>query len=65
MRSRLPVRARLRPALATLWRAVRQWSGDAAYETYLARVGGTPQMTREQFWLDRLRQRYAGPGRCC
>ena len=59
------MRARLRRALRTLWRRVREWSGDAAYETYLARADGGPRLSREAFYLDSLRRRYSRPSRCC
>jgi uncharacterized short protein YbdD (DUF466 family) len=44
---------------------VREWSGDAAYETYLARARETPPLSREEFYLDSLRRRYRQPSRCC
>jgi uncharacterized short protein YbdD (DUF466 family) len=61
------VTARLRSALRTFWRRLREWSGDAAYETYLARTGGRPSLSREAFYLDGLRRRYQSsqPNRCC
>jgi hypothetical protein len=59
------VRARLTTSLRALWLLVRQWSGDAAYETYLARAGEGPRLSREAFYLDSLRRRYARPSRCC
>jgi hypothetical protein len=59
------VRERLRDALRGLWRRVREWSGDAAYETYLARAGEGPRLSREDFYLDSLRRRYSVPTRCC
>ena len=65
MKPRLLLRARLRPALAALWHAMRQWSGDAAYETYLSRASSGPRLSPEAFYLDGLRRRYGGPGRCC
>ena len=34
-------------ALRALWRSLRQWSGDAAYETYLARAGEGAPLDRE------------------
>jgi uncharacterized short protein YbdD (DUF466 family) len=54
-------------ALRTLWERVREWSGDAAYETYLARGGDEPRLSREAFYLDGLRRRYHSgrPDRCC
>ena len=57
--------ARLRRVLVTGWRLLREWSGDAAYETYLARALPGPRMSREAFYLDSLRRRYSGPSRCC
>ena len=51
---------------------VRQVSGDAAYENYLRAAGsgsgGAHErrlMTREEFYLDLLRRRYASVSRCC
>jgi uncharacterized short protein YbdD (DUF466 family) len=57
----------LRAALRTLWRRLREWSGDAAYDTYLARAGGREPLSREAFYLDGLRRRYqpSQPNRCC
>jgi uncharacterized short protein YbdD (DUF466 family) len=61
------VSARLRDVLATLWQRLREWSGDAAYETYVARRGDGPPLGREAFYLDRLRRRYHSGqiDRCC
>ena len=59
------MKVKLRDALRALWRRVREWSGDAAYETYLARAGDQPRLTREAFYLDSLRRRYSRPSRCC
>jgi hypothetical protein len=56
---------RLRAVLRVLWRRLREWSGDAAYETYLARAGGRKPLSREAFYLDSLRRRYSRPTRCC
>ena len=59
--------AGLRSALRTLWRRLREWSGDAAYETYVARAKGREPLSREAFYLDGLRRRYQSgqPNRCC
>ena len=59
------MKGRLRDALRALWRRVREWSGDAAYETYLARTPKGPLLSREDFYLDSLRRRYSGQTRCC
>jgi hypothetical protein len=59
------VTAHVRGALRALWRLVREWSGDAAYDTYAARVGNDRRLSREAFYLDSLRRRYSRPNRCC
>ena len=51
--------------LRWLWRFLREASGDAAYETYVHRMGPGPRLTREEFYLDGLRRRYERAGRCC
>jgi uncharacterized short protein YbdD (DUF466 family) len=56
---------RLRSALRHAWRLLREWSGDAAYETYVARTAEEPRLDREEFYLDSLRRRYSQPSRCC
>lgn len=51
-----------------LWRGLREWSGDAAYERYLHSQRGCPQgfaLTREKFYLEQLNRRYSRPSRCC
>jgi len=59
------------PALAraarAAWSYLRAVTGDSAYETYRerARARSLPSLTREQFYVDRLRRRYAGVSRCC
>jgi len=55
----------VRSALRTLWRRLREWSGDAAYDTYTARVGSGERVSREAFYLESLRRRYSRPTRCC
>jgi hypothetical protein len=57
--------ARIGRGLVAVFRFVREWSGDAAYETYLARPEPGPRLSREAFYLDSLRRRYRGPSRCC
>jgi hypothetical protein len=44
---------------------LREWSGDAAYERYLARSGDGPRLDRRAFYLDSVRRRYHGASRCC
>jgi hypothetical protein len=59
--------ARAKRILLPLWRGLREWSGDAAYERYLrssAQSSG-PALSEKQFYLDQLRRRYSRPSRCC
>jgi len=61
------LRMQLRSALLQFWRGLRQWSGDAAYETYLAcalRQNGKP-LSPEQFYVEQLSRKYSRPNRCC
>jgi len=60
--------------LKWLWWWLRQVSGDAAYENYLAwatRRASAPDTgperacSREEFYLESLRRRYSGVSRCC
>jgi uncharacterized short protein YbdD (DUF466 family) len=50
------------------WRWLREVTGDAAYDRYLAARGcaaARPLLTRGEFYLDRLRRRYSTINRCC
>ena len=51
--------------LRLLWLRLREWSGDADYDTYLARARGGEVLDRSTFYLDSLRRRYERPNRCC
>ncbi len=62
--------ARMMQALRLFWRALREWSGDAAYERYArahrARSGETsPPLSRADFYLEEIERRYSRPSRCC
>ena len=51
-----------------LWRGVREWCGDTAYERYLAArtTQRLPQrLSREEFYVEQLNRRYSKPNRCC
>jgi uncharacterized short protein YbdD (DUF466 family) len=57
-------------AARVFWRALREWSGDAAYERYLraftARPPGTsPPLSPAEFYVEQLERRYSRPTRCC
>jgi uncharacterized short protein YbdD (DUF466 family) len=52
-----------------LWRGLREWCGDAAYERYLRAKGrqGAEQrtLTAEEFYVEQINRRYSRPNRCC
>jgi uncharacterized short protein YbdD (DUF466 family) len=52
-----------------LWRGIRDWCGDSAYEQYLSATQRRhPQdlpLTQESFYVEQLNQRYSRPNRCC
>jgi hypothetical protein len=54
--------------LRRLWQGLREWSGDAAYETYAkcaARAGEGRVLSREEFYVDQLQRKYSRVSRCC
>jgi len=51
-----------------LWQGLREWSGDAAYETYArcaARQRGVRVLSREEFYVEQLQKKYSRVSRCC
>ncbi|MGA2419042.1 MAG: CstA-like transporter-associated (seleno)protein [Candidatus Acidiferrum sp.] len=56
-------------ALGSLWRGLREWCGDAAYERYLAsrsvRESSAMVLTRTEFYVEQANRRYSRPDRCC
>lgn len=52
-----------------VWRGVREWCGDAAYEQYLCssarRSDGCPRLSAQEFYVQQLDRRYSLPNRCC
>jgi hypothetical protein len=55
-------------ALEVFWRALRQWSGDSAYETYLScvqRKRGGKTLSASEFYVEQLNSKYSRPNRCC
>ncbi len=56
---------RLKRAGSAAWCFLRAWSGDAAYEAYLARAGEGRRLSRQAYYLERLERRYGTISRCC
>ena len=55
-------------AVRKFWRGVRQWSGDSAYETYLAcaeRKRAQKPLSAAEFYVEQLNRKYSRPNRCC
>ena len=63
-RLRRPVRV-----LRKIWRGLREWSGDSAYERYLqspvTRASSSRTLTAAEFYVEQLNRRYSRPNRCC
>ena len=51
-----------------LWRGLREWSGDAAYEQYLScarRKSQSKLLSPAEFYVEQLNRKYSRPNRCC
>jgi len=62
------LRHQLESALRNFWRGLRQWSGDSAYETYLAcaeRQLAKKRLSATEFYVEQLNRKYSRPNRCC
>ena len=62
------LRQQFKLALQNFWRGLRQWSGDSAYETYLAcaeRQRSQKPLSATEFYVDQLNRKYSRPNRCC
>jgi hypothetical protein len=55
----------VRRRIGALWQGLRVLSGDAAWETYVRRCQGHPELDRKQFYLERMQHKYRRPCRCC
>jgi len=58
----------LESALRIVWSGIRQWSGDSAYETYLAcaqRQRSKKPLSATEFYVEQLNRKYSRPNRCC
>jgi len=55
--------------LRRFWRGLREWCGDAAYESYLrsqgTQSGSGRTLTPAEFYVEQLNRRYSRPNRCC
>jgi uncharacterized short protein YbdD (DUF466 family) len=62
-------RTAIQNALWRIWRGVREWCGDAAYETYLRSAAknnaSCVRLTAKEFYVEQLNRRYSRPNRCC
>ena len=59
---------RVQNTLRNFWRGLRQWSGDSAYETYLAcaqRQKSQQPLSAAEFYVEQLNRKYSRPNRCC
>ena len=59
---------RVQNTLRNFWRGLRQWSGDSAYETYLAcaqRQKSQRPLSAAEFYVEQLNRKYSRPNRCC
>jgi len=59
---------RVQNMLRDFWRGLRQWSGDSAYETYLARAQrqkSQQPLSAAEFYVEQLNRKYSRPNRCC
>ena len=60
---------RARKIVSSVWRGIRDWCGDSAYERYLSatrrRHSENLPLTKEQFYIEQLDRRYSRPSRCC
>lgn len=61
--------AKLRRMVRGVWRGLREWSGDRAYERYLrapaTRCAACQPLSREKFYIEQVNRRYSRPNRCC
>jgi uncharacterized short protein YbdD (DUF466 family) len=59
----------IKTALREMWRGLREWCGDAAYETYLRSAAKNNAscvcLTAKEFYVEQLNRRYSRPNRCC
>jgi len=63
------MRQRFAMLVRRTWRGIREWCGDAAYESYLRsnsrRLSAGRPLTAKEFYVEQLERRYSRPNRCC
>ena len=61
--------ARVRSGLRNVWQGIREWCGDAAYESYLrskhTKCCCAHPLSAKQFYLEQADRKYSRPNRCC
>jgi uncharacterized short protein YbdD (DUF466 family) len=69
MRAGAGLGSRIARAASKIWRGVREWCGDAAYERYLEAHAKhsceAAALSREEFYVEQLQKRYSRVSRCC
>ena len=60
---------RVRVVLQRIWRGIREWCGDTAYERYTRSHAkhccSAALLTRQEFYLQQLHNKYSRVSRCC
>jgi uncharacterized short protein YbdD (DUF466 family) len=59
---------KVRRGVARVWRGLREWCGDAAYEKYrecAKRAGQSDVLSADEFYVEQLNRKYSRPNRCC
>ena len=55
--------------LRRFWGGLREWCGDAAYESYLrskaSHCASCRTLSQAEFYVEQLNRRYSRPNRCC
>ena len=64
-----PRTIRFRAVLSQLWRGVREWCGDAAYEKYVRSCmkhrRENELLSRKEFYVQQVQRKYSRISRCC
>jgi hypothetical protein len=63
-----PAGKRLMGWLCAMWRGLRDWCGDSAYDTYAAcaaKRSSLPELSPGEFYVAQMERKYSRPNRCC